>query len=147
MSDRGGIVHGLADRAVRVHVEQQAEQRLRLDVIEVAAEQRQRQLLVVRIDELLVGVDGQRPVPVAEGVEHGVHPVHAPMAAGVAVGGGEDVYVRFAGEQLKRAVGRAVVDDEEAIDAERAMMTKRRRQAQRLVAHNQERPDFTGRIG
>ena len=79
------VVHRVADRYSRIHVEQKARDGLHPDGIEKIAELRQCNPLEVRENELFVGIDGQRPVPVTERIEQFVCPRGSVVALGVAL--------------------------------------------------------------
>jgi hypothetical protein len=112
------VVRRIADRYTRIHVEQEARDSLCSNGIEKTAELRQCDPLIVRENELFVGVDGERPVTATERIKQLVCPRESIVALGVAAACRKDVHVRLAAKVVKRSVGRAVVEGEEAAHAQ-----------------------------
>jgi hypothetical protein len=132
------LVGGVGDRPTAVHVEHEGEHALAAGLVEVPAELRQRDALRPREGEQLVRIEEQAPVAVAEFREEAVDPVHPEIGGGEGPLRREDMAIRLAQQELPRAVGRAVVGDEEAVRSEAAVVLEEVGQARGLVADGHE---------
>ena len=129
---------GLGDGPLRIHVDHHGRDGVEPRVFDRAAVVVQVQGLAAGEHEVLVGVDDRDPSAHTVLVEQPVHPVHPQRGRRIRAGRAEDVDIGLLQQHVHRAVIRAVVDDEEAVHAERAMVLKREDQARRLVANRHE---------
>jgi hypothetical protein len=143
---------GVSQGHSRVEIEQQGVHRLVAALVEVPGQLGQTGALASRVIQELVHVHGDAPAPHPEPGQQGVQPVGAAAGLAEARGRGEHTHVRLRPQELEGAVGRAVVNEEEAADPQLAVVPEKRRQAQALVAQLREQPDVGlavpgGRLG
>ena len=86
-------------------------------------------MLAVGIDEEFIDVDGYAPRASTEFLQQCVQPISATPRVAESTGGSKQPNVGLISQVLRGAVSGFIVDDEELVDAEIAIMLEERRQA------------------
>ncbi len=144
----GGVVERrVAHRTIGIEVEQDAARRLQAVLVELAAERVQRPRLVVLVDDELVGVDGEAPAVDAVAAQQELEPRRAEVRERERQRRAPQVHVGLPEQPVGRAVVRAVVHEQESVDAQAAVVGEEPGQPCALVAHGDAAEDRVRRDG
>ena len=136
-----GAVAPLRDRLFRVKVQRQRAQRMLALTFQPVGQGGQGPGLPIRVDQDLVGIQRQAPVPVAVPQHQPGQPVH-PETRGLVAGAGlPQRHVRLPDQPGGAAVRAAVVDNQELPDAQLAVMLQHEGKPLAFVAHTQKAQD------
>ena len=135
---RARAVVAARQRAGGEHIEQHGPQRLAAQRVEMRRQCPKPDLFAAGEDQLLIRVEHQHPMPAPIGIEHRIGPGDAEARRGV-VAFGQDHMRACPFRHGARGIGGAVVQHDDAIDAEPSRGGQRVGQAQRLVPRDDHR--------
>jgi hypothetical protein len=135
-------VDGVGDAGAAVHIEKKGEYAVRPLVVEKSCEAPQIVRFAARVDELLIGVQGQTPAPGAKLVEQRIRPGDAVMGFDVGIPRLKDMAIGLGEQQFTSAIGRAIVDRKKAVNAETSVIFEEPGEPSGLVPHWDEAAYF-----
>ena len=130
------------ERPLGIHVKHQRSKGSAPLPLQPVAERREGARLVIGIDKAFVGIERQAPMPVPVPHHQPDKPVHPEARPLVAVRGGPERHIALRGKMLTSAVIACVLDDQEMIHAETAMMGEEMPDPRHFVAHGGKAQDI-----
>jgi hypothetical protein len=141
------VVSGLGKHSIWIEIEDETAERFVSVPVEVFRQRAQWRLFAAGERQQLIDVDRHAPEPDPELRQQGVEPIDPSSRLAEAAGGAKEVNVGLAGQVLGASVRGLIVDDEEPVDSEGAIMAKKRRKAEALVSAFRERTYFFPTLG
>ena len=129
------------DRPLGIHVQHHRRKGPDTIAIQPVGQRPDGPRVAIRIDEELINIDGQRPVPMTIAHQKPVHPVGAKTCRLITICGVPQRYVGLAGQIFAAAVVRPVVHDQEMPDPDRAVIGQKIGQANPFVADGGQEED------